>query len=133
MSTKPATRKERQQCFNGRKLVNLGDIVLALPETVAEIAVAPITVRPIQPPVYQNAPITLANFERWFICNERELRRYWAELGGDRAALDDFLPWTQCQYDVANIAAADDLRSRLRNEREPREESLRDYERREFD
>lgn len=93
-----------------------------------------ITVRPISPPKYCNEPVTLTSFERWFIVNERELRRYWGDLSGG-PVLDDFLLWTQCQYDIARIAADSALRDRLRHDAkdEPRQESLRDYQRREFD
>lgn len=79
-------------------------------------AIPKITVRPISPPRYCNEPVTLASFERWFIVNERELRRYWRDLGGEPLALDHFLRWCLCQYDIVRIAADAALRVRLRHE-----------------
>lgn len=107
-------------------------------------AIPKITVRPIQPPKYCNEPVTLASFERWFICNHAELCRYWAELktcelptrlGTEESLKDEFLFWSQCQYDIARIAADAALSARLRHEAkdEPKHEPLRDYQRREYD
>lgn len=67
-----------------------------------------ITVRPLLAPAYQNAPVTLETFERWFICNERALRTYWAELSKwttEPTTLDEFLAWCEIQYEVACIQA----------------------------
>jgi len=107
-------------------------------------AIPKITVRPILPPQYCNEPVTLAMFERWFICNHAELCRYWAELKScelpqrlctEESLRQEFLFWSQCQYDIARITADVALKERLRHESkdEPRQESLRDYQRREFD
>jgi hypothetical protein len=68
-------------------------------------APALITQRPIMRPHYTNAPITLETFERWFIANYYELRRYCLQLeqlaDEEPIAPGDFLLWAQCQYDIA--------------------------------
>lgn len=68
-------------------------------------APARITQRPIVRPSYTNAPVTLETFERWFIANYYELRRYCQQLeqlaDEEPAAPDHFLLWAQCQYDIA--------------------------------
>lgn len=67
-------------------------------------AITPIIVLPIQRPQYMNAHITLETFERWFICNESALRRYWRDLQkyiDANATVGEFVEWAQCQYDIA--------------------------------
>jgi hypothetical protein len=71
-------------------------------------AITPIIVLPIQRPQYMNAHITLETFERWFICNESALRRYWRDLQkyiDAKATVGEFVEWAQCQYDIAKSSS----------------------------
>lgn len=65
-----------------------------------------ITIQPIERPRYISEPVTLENFERWFICNHAELLRYWEELEqwSDRpSTTSDFVAWCQVQFDIARL------------------------------